>query len=183
MVCALAVAGAAVANASPASASTQTPSVTAAQSAATGPTAGTEDAVTTIDSETSTVDEATASAGSLCRTGWAKLSYKDVFGIVLFWYKMTTYWCYNGAIVTTHSTSENAGVTATGSATGWSYLGVIERSFHCYVASGSTRSCSGNFEDSQGSFQACIAKIGCYASKQPYIYEKENYKGEFFWGT
>jgi hypothetical protein len=151
--------------------------------AATGPVAGTADAVATIDTATTTVVEAADKAGNFCKTAWVSVSYKDIFRIVLFWYKMTTFWCYNGRTVTTHSTSENAAVTGTGSATGWSYHGVIERSFHCYVASGSTRNCSGNFEDSQGSFQACLVKVGCYASKQPYFHEEENYRGQFFWGT
>lgn len=184
-VCVLAAAGLVGASAGPAGATAPAAPAASVQQlrvTATDPVA-TPDTVATVDTETTTMAEANDNTGNFCRTGWVKLSYRDVFGVVLFWFKMTTYWCYNFQVVTTHSTSETAGITATGSATGWSYRGIIEHSFHCYVASGSTRSCSGNFEDAQGSFQACLITIGCYASKQSYIHEEENYKGQFFWGT
>lgn len=96
------------------------------------------------------------------------------------WFKMTTYWCWNNVIVTYHNTYETGGVTTFGALEGWSYNGVGSSGWYCYRASGSTRNCSGNTEYAQGSFSACVFKVGCIANWYPFIQEWENYRGGFF---
>ncbi len=118
--------------------------------------------------------------GTYCRTGWEQKNAEDVFGIILVWYKMTTYFCYNYVTVTSHSTNVNGGTTGTGAAAGWSYEGTPDGiNFHCYVAAGSTRQCSGNQEEAQGQFHACQGGY-CYANWSPTITESENYHGVFY---
>lgn len=100
---------------------------------------------------------------------------------ILAWFEQTTYWCYNGQIVTSRSTRYTAGVTATGSLAGFSYKGIVAGSegWHCYQAAGSTRPCSGNTQYAEGEFEACAIKVGCefnYIDLQ----SSENYKGQFF---
>jgi hypothetical protein len=59
------------------------------------------------------------------------------------WARMTTNWCFNGSIVTSHSTKITEGHDI-----GWVYYSSPIQ-FNCYVAG--TRSCSGNHEkDSPG---------------------------------
>jgi hypothetical protein len=95
------------------------------------------------------------------------------------WYKMTTYWCWNGVIVTTHHTYQTHGITTFGSAEGWTYNGQSS-GWWCYVASGSHRNCSGNTEWAQGDFQDCVVKVGCIGNWNPFIQEWENYHGGFY---
>ncbi len=97
----------------------------------------------------------------------------------LAWFTMDTYFCWNGKIITTHSTSEKGQATGPGQTIGWSYNGTISGSvgWYCYVANGSSTNCSGNEEYAQGSFSQCEIKYGCIASWQPYIAEWENDHG------
>jgi hypothetical protein len=145
-------------------------------------------AAATPDNITSTAD--TTGAGSVkctgsgskevcCQTQWHEKDAADSVSVILAWYRMTTYYCWNFKTVTYHSTSVTAGITTTGAAGGWQYDGTPDGiHFHCYVASGSTRNCSGNQEQAQGQFKACLAK--CYSSWSPTITESENYLGAFF---
>jgi hypothetical protein len=93
------------------------------------------------------------------------------------WYKMTTHWCWNGRIVTSHNTYQTYGITTVGSLEGWEYDGETS-GWWCYVASGSTRSCSGNTEWAQGHFKAVQYNIQI-GSWSPFIQEWENYHGGF----
>jgi hypothetical protein len=127
------------------------------------------------DSATAGVD----SAGDPCRTGWAQVTYRDVFGITLWWFRMTTSWCYNGSIVTSHTTTVSHDVTGTGTATGWAWGGRSAVSFNCYVASGSSRNCSGNHESDTAQFDYIPIPSVCVVKLQ----EWENYRGEFFWSS
>jgi hypothetical protein len=36
----------------------------------------------------------------------------------------------------------------------------LRTNFHCFKVKGSTRLCSGNFDEGQGSFQACTYNVG-----------------------
>jgi hypothetical protein len=156
--------------------------------AATAPTAGSEDPASSSETTTSLQVSGADAGGNLDGAGASGIScatltthnwVKDVVGITLANYYMYTYWCWNGTIVTTHTTWENGSVTGTGSATGWEYEGVIESSFNCYYAN--SHKCSGNHETSEGKFQACIVKIGCYSSWYPYDEQYETYNGG--WST
>jgi hypothetical protein len=145
---------------------------------------GTPSPAVAITGAESTTVISTNSAGDPCATG----SFE--FDLVqwpfnwptLAWFKMTTYWCWNGVIVTYHNTREAGGVTSSGSAAGWSYTGIVQGSdgWYCYVAKGSHRNCSGNTEFAQGSFPECAFKVGCISSWNPQIQEWENYHGGFF---
>ncbi len=97
----------------------------------------------------------------------------------LAWFTMNTYFCWNGRIVTYHSTNIQGQATGPGSATGWAYQGTIASGtgWYCYVANGSTVNCSGNEEYAQGNFTDCVLKYGCIGNWQPYIAEWQNYKG------
>jgi hypothetical protein len=156
--------------------------------AATGPTAGTEDPLSTVVGSTSLQTSGTDAGGNLdgveasgvsCATLTTHNWIKDIFDITLANYYMYTYWCWNGTKVTTHTTWESGSVTATGSATGWEYDGVVESSFNCYYAN--SVKCSGNHETSEGKFEACLVKIGCYDTWYPYDQQYETYNGG--WST
>ncbi len=117
-------------------------------------------------------------AGNACKVGWSQITYKDVFGITLWWLRMTTTWCYNGVTVTSHSTSITHDVTGPGTALGWSWGGQ-HSGFACYVDNGSNRNCSGNHEWVTAQFDhnplpsVCVEKLN----------EWENYHGQFFWSS
>jgi hypothetical protein len=150
----------------------------APQPAATAP-AG-QDPVVTVTTTSGFSPAAPSPDGTYCRTGWEQKNGEDSVGIILVWYKMTTYFCYNYATVTSHSTNVSGGTTTTGGIGGWSYQGTPDGiNFHCYVAAGSTRNCSGNQEEAQGQFHACQAGY-CYANWSPTITESENYHGTFY---
>jgi hypothetical protein len=138
-------------------------------------TSGTDSGVQTSGTDSGGNLDGAQSASTYCYTYTVHAWINDVFGIRLANYWMHTYFCYNYTKVTYHSTWENGSVTTTGSATGWSYDGVVESSFNCYYAN--SYACSGNHETSQGKFEACLLKIGCYSSWYPYIQEWEWYNG------
>jgi hypothetical protein len=146
-----------------------------------GATAGAA-AATAGDTSAITTDETlggTDSAGDPCKTNTVTIRYNDVFGVNLWWFKMSTYWCWNYSIVTYHSTSVSHGVTGTGDATGWAWGGGSGPHFNCYVASGSSRNCSGNYEYATGKFDYIPIPSVCAEE----IQEWENYKGSFYWST
>jgi hypothetical protein len=138
---------------------------------------------TFVSVSSGTTAEPNNAAGNSCRSDFFSWNLTQApFGWpVLAWYKMTTYYCWNGVIVTSHSTREDGGVTASGSAAGWTYNGNVNGSvgWNCYIAYGSTRQCSGNTEYAQGSFQDCLIKFGCVDNWYPQIQEWENYHGQF----
>jgi hypothetical protein len=117
-------------------------------------------------------------AGNACRVGWSKITHKDVFGITLWWLKMTTTWCYNGVTVTSHSTSITHDVTGPGTALGWSWHGQ-NSGFACYVAKGSSRNCSGNHEWVTAQLDFIPLPVTCVQK----LNEWENYHGQFFWSS
>ena len=150
----------------------------APQSATTAP-AGQDPGVTVVTTS-SLGPEIAMPDGTYCRTGSQTKQINDIYGFELAWYTMTTYFCYNYVIVTTHSTNVTGGTTTLGGIGGWSYLGTPDGiNFHCYVAGGGTRACSGNQEEAQGQFQACQAGY-CYDTWSPTITESENYHGQFY---
>jgi hypothetical protein len=143
-------------SASPAFAASSTTPVSGAQAhstaeaqASASPQEGTVYSSTSSSSVTAATEDTT---GDPCATYTVTVTNKDIFGIILFSFHMVTYFCWNGVIVTSHDTSVGAGVTATGVATGWEYVGDTGIDFYCYTASGSTRNCSGNSESSRGYF-------------------------------
>jgi len=154
---------------------TQTPIVTP------GIAGNPDPAVAEITTEDTAIDS-TDSAGHPCRT---RTFERDLvqwpFGWpTLAWFKMRTYWCWNGSIVTTHTTNVTGGTTGSGAASGWDYGGVVSGSngWHCYVANGGSRPCSGNTEYAEGGFTECLAK--CIGSWYPFSQQWENYHGGYF---
>jgi hypothetical protein len=127
---------------------------------------------------TSVVADPPDSAGDPCRTSSRQQNANDLFGITLFWFKMTTRYCWNHITVTSHSTTISWGVTGPGAAVGWAYISNSGVHFACYVASGSTRQCSGNHEWATANFLNVVTTQVCL----PHIDEWENYKGEFLSG-
>ena len=139
-----------------------------------------QDPIATEITTSSTGPETTMPDGTRCKTGTKTKTGNDPYGFALAWYQMTTYFCYNGDIVTYHSTQVNGGITTLGAIGGWAYNGTPSGiNFHCYVAHGSTENCSGNQEEAQGQFQACQAGY-CYSNWSPTITESETYKGTFY---
>lgn len=100
---------------------------------------------------------------------------------ILAWFEQTTYWCYNGKIVTSHKTHYTAGVTASGTLAGLTFEGIVSGSegWNCYRAAGSSRACSGNTEYAEGWFQSCVPHVNCESS-YVYLQSWENYKGQYF---
>lgn len=93
----------------------------------------------------------------------------------------TTNFCYNGVTVTSHANFYNPGVTSAGSDAGWVYVaGSQNYEWHCYVANGSTRNCSGNEEDVREQFDKCSAFRGCSSYWFPNVDQEQNYKGQHF---
>jgi len=132
--------------------------------------------MTSGSADTASADTVNAAAAESCRTSTNYINNEDILGIILFSFNMSTYWCYNGSIVTYHSTGVNHGITGTGSATGWEWIGDSGIDFSCYVASGSTKNCSGNEEHSTGYFYNDITGQSCSDT----LHQWENYKGQFF---
>jgi hypothetical protein len=50
--------------------------------------------------------------------------------------------------------------------------------WHCYVAAGSHRNCSGNTEYAEGGFRSCVPHVNCESS-YVYLQSWENYKGRY----
>lgn len=122
----------------------------------------------------------TDATGARCETSWARKTEYNVFHLTLFWFQLNTYWCWNGSIVTYHNTYVTWDITTLGGDVGWLYDGTGGIAFHCYVASGSTRNCSGNYEAATAHFQLCVIKYGCIQNVYFFIEEWENYRGQFF---
>lgn len=131
---------------------------------------------TTMANGSSETAGGTDSAGDPCKTSTNYIDNQDIFGITLSSFNMHTYWCWNGLIVTSHSTGVNHGITTFGSAAGWEWIGDTGVDFSCYIASGSTRNCSGNEEHSTGYFYNFISGQSCSDT----LHQWENYKGQFF---
>jgi len=116
------------------------------------------------------------SAGDPCKT-ISTYYPKNDNGITIFWLKMVTTWCYNYVTVTSHSTTLYWGVTTTGTLTGWYSLYNPIYSFACYVASGSSRNCSGNHERAQEDFINGILRLEI----DLVINQEETYQGQAFY--
>jgi len=140
-----------------------------------------EATITSTSSSSSVSNAAATSAAEKCETYTVTVFNKDVLGIILFSFHMVTYFCWNNLIVTYHDTSVGAGVTGTGTATGWEYTGDNGIDFYCYKAGGSTRNCSGNSESSTGAFYNFLLGEHC----SDFINQFENYKGQtnYHWSS
>ncbi len=103
---------------------------------------------------------------------------KDVLDIILTSFHMVTYFCWDNVTVTSHDTSVGYGITGTGHATGWEWIGDTGIDFYCYKASGSTRNCSGNSESSRGYFYNVLTGQSC----SDFIHQYETYKGKTSYG-
>ena len=122
------------------------------------------------------VQAARALNGNPCATGWLGMSRSEL-GNVVYTFKASTYYCWNGVIVTYHSTSFYWSVTSWGYAFGDNWVdGWIL--FHCYVAQGSRTNCSGNDEQSIGNFGSNSGEGG--AGNQIDINQWENFHGQYF---
>lgn len=99
------------------------------------------------------------------------------------YFAMHTYWCWDNKTVTSHTTWETGGVTTLGGMEGWTYQGHDATLFHCYAAYGSSRTCSGNYEEDQGNFQECILRVGCVGTWNPTIQMWENYQGKWYYSN
>jgi hypothetical protein len=132
-----------------------------------------------VSSKQTVVAGSTAASGCANNDATAELVQAPLNWPELAWFKMDTYFCWNGKIVTYHSTSQNGQATGPGQAIGWSYSGTVDGSvgWYCYVAGYSSTNCSGNEEYAEGNFSQCVLKYGCIANWQPYIAEWENYRG------
>jgi hypothetical protein len=113
------------------------------------------------DPTSSQIDAATSCINGITH----RVTISD-YGVVIAWLQMTTNFCYNHVIVTSHTTK----VTHF---TVWSYA-PSPYSFVCYVASGSTRQCSGNQETEDDGFYS--GNIACDIR----IQETENYRGQWW---
>jgi hypothetical protein len=133
-----------------------------------------QSAITEVSDDTSTVVQGETASG-WCVTTHNDAYIQDAIHVHLASFNQSTYWCWNRYIVTYHSTSYTGSVTTTGSIGGWEYKpGDLQTSFHCYEVKGSTRLCSGNYEEGQGSFQACIYNI-CFSNWYPVLQMWEQY--------
>lgn len=93
----------------------------------------------------------------------------------------STNFCYNNVIVTSKSLYFTPGVTTAGRNAGWASMGSQYYSWHCYVAHGSRRNCSGNEETEVEGFVKCNPlKPPCSAYMFPEILQEQNYKGQDF---
>jgi hypothetical protein len=130
----------------------------------------------------STAGPAASSATVHCKTDSLKGNVVSEPGgwPILAWFEQTTYWCYDGTVVTSHKTSYRAGITGAGTLAGLSYTGIVAgtEGWHCYVAAGSHRNCSGNTEYAEGGFQSCVPHVNCESS-YVYLQSWENYKGDY----
>lgn len=124
---------------------------------------------------TTTTASAPSKAGDPCSTGQRVVTAYDYLDLELFWSKMQTSWCWDYRTVTSHTTNVYWGRTTLGEIDGWQ-MENVGRYFECYVASGSTRECSGNHEIAQ--FDWFNGTSECIQA----IQEWENYRGEFFSG-
>jgi hypothetical protein len=171
-------AGSAVAAPAPAATSAQARSTApsaSARGATTAPSDDTADATNMANGYTDAAD-GSDSAGDPCKLSTNYIDNTDILGIILFSFNMSTHWCWNGVIVTSHSTGVNHSITGTGAATGWEWIGDTGIDFSCYKASGSTKNCSGNEEHSTGYFYNVLTGQSCGDT----LHQWENYKGQFF---
>lgn len=116
------------------------------------------------------------SAGNPCATRQSDETLTDGFGNVQIWLRMKTTYCWNYSIVTYHSTYLYWGVTTLGVLVGWTWLYNPDYAFNCYVASGSSRNCSGNHEHAKEVFLQGPVRF----ETDLIVDQNENYKGQFF---
>lgn len=114
-------------------------------------------------------DGAVPSASQSCETVYVWDRLTDALGIQLAKFQINTYYCWNGSIVTSHSTWETNSSNGT---LGWSYKGLLQNQFHCYYAN--DNKCSGNYEQLQGNFSGPFSQHW-----QPTCWLEEIYTGGF----
>jgi|ERR1700677_3582768 hypothetical protein len=144
-------------------------------------TASAPQTVTTVHGDqttsvTSSTRAATPLAGNPCSTGELTVTIYQL-GNELYSWEASTYYCWNGVIVTYHSTTDYWHVTSLGYLDGSNYQDSYVL-FHCYVAEGGTAGCSGNDEQSYGSFGSNSGEGG--AGNTVDINQWENYHGQYF---
>ena len=130
-----------------------------------------------VSSSTTTTSESISrdAAGDPCRARAYQINNNDIFGVTLFWFKMTTSYCYNHVYVTSHHTTLAHGVDLIGEIGGWEFLGYTPIKFHCFVTEHNTHPCAGNFEAADAYFYNTLTTQLC----KDHIYEEEYYDGRF----
>lgn len=64
--------------------------------------------------------QAATSSASGCGSVWEQVTYKDVFGITLWWFKETVNWCWGGGLITSKSVQITVYTNL-----GWAYDGIV----------------------------------------------------------
>jgi YD repeat-containing protein len=138
-------------------------------------------------SNTNSYSYANPPIGDPCSTRSAMAVVRAIVGHnTLAWLQLTTYYCWNGKIVTYHHSTSNPHITGWGSVEGVYFNKFIGNriDFHCEIANGSSRMCSRNVESSHAEFKACISAgpIQLYCEQAIIgVTEWENMNGGFFY--
>jgi hypothetical protein len=98
-------------------------------------------------------------SGNACANIWVGFT-SSLAGNVLWTFRQTTNYCWNGSIVTSHSTGYSWSVTSWGSVSGYRFQGLAYNKQVCYVASGRTNNCSGNYQSLAATFGSNTGTIG-----------------------
>lgn len=123
------------------------------------------------------------SAGHPCSTASRLSKGIDEFSLEVWWFKMTTKFCFNPDLegtVVYHLTTLSGGVTNPGTGAGWYSGGSSPIHFNCYIAFGNSSPCSGNHEDAYWAFQDVLIGVGVVQTCFDTISENENFVGQFF---
>ena len=103
------------------------------------------------------------------RTRSTKVSFRNVMGDVLFWFKVSKYWEYNGSSVRNPATTPTGEATWVGRAGGWSYKGLLAGSSVDNYRTWNGNARGDHYSYRKGHFEACIAKVGCYSERNMWI--------------
>ena len=113
-------------------------------------------------------EESLSAATSYCRRIGSMVTYKNAYGTLLAYYKVSRDWCWNYSAITYVSVPKVSGiVTAKGASLGWRYNGVIAKSDYYFYYDGLSR--GGHVSHRKGKFSVCNAASGCYLQKTPRV--------------
>jgi hypothetical protein len=145
---------------------------------------GTYDAGTLSEVSNTTSTVSLDAAGGYCHQVEVDYGLQDTLTRqMLAWFNMYTFYCWNDRIVTYHDTWFTGSTTGIGSGFGWRYnASDLTSTFHCYY--NSSVWCSGNYEEGQGSFQACVGISPvdvCYSNWNPVLMMWEQQRGAWQW--